>query len=246
MALGRRLEKVMRASGLRQERPTGNNVAMLERSSTKALLIDTGELLYGQRGFGGISLREIAAMAGQRNCNAVQYHFKNKFGFVSAILADRVWRLDALRAQRFAELGARVPDGAYLARDLLAIIWLPDLSIIGPDKTHTYIRFSLQYYLQPDVGAHPFYTRDPETGRGSSTEEGKRSSLFHANLLLRGHFAHISEETFTERLRMLSMLYQCSVVEHDHEHALGSGKKRRAYDVDPIIDMALGALSAPT
>ena len=235
----------MSASSLRRRRAAAGNVVPLERSSTKDLLIETGELLYGQHGFNGISLREIAAMAGQRNCNAVQYHFKNKEGFVSAILADRVSRLDALRIKLFDELKASVPAGVYEPRDLLKVIWLPDLSIVGPNKIHTYIRFSLQYYLQPDAGAHPFYIRDPETGRGHVTEQGHRSCLLHVTGLLRRKFERIRDETFDRRITVLSMMYQCSVVEYDNEHVLGKGKKRPAYDADAIIDMAIGALSAP-
>jgi AcrR family transcriptional regulator len=233
----------MSASTLRNERVAAGKGAALKRISTKALLIDTGERLYGQSGF-GISLREIAAVAGQRNCNAVQYHFKSKFGFISAILADRVERIDMLRAERFAQLRERVPDGSFSARDLLEVIWLPDLSVVGPDSTHTYIRFSLQYYLHPDVGAHPFVARAP-SGVGGLTELGQRSCLFEVNRLLRGHCGHIHEDTFIRRLRMLSMMYQCSVVEHDNENLHGPRAKRRPYDPEAIIDMALGALAAP-
>jgi AcrR family transcriptional regulator len=235
----------MSASSLRERRTATGNRLALERSSTKDVLIETGELLYGQHGFNGISLREIAAVAGQRNCNAVQYHFKNKFGFVSAILADRVSRLDALRLRRFEELKAKMPAGDYAARDLLKVIWGPDLSIVGPHGMHTYIRFSLQYYLQPDAGAHPFYDRDRETGWGQVTELGQSSCLLHATNLLRSKFAPIQQESFDRRIGLLSMMYQCSVVEHDNAHALGNRKTRPAYDFDSVIDMAIGALSAP-
>lgn len=235
----------MRVSGLRSATRAKGGLAALEKSSTKAVLIETGELLYGEHGFNGISLREIATVAGQRNCNAVQYHFKSKFAFVSAILADRVERLDALRAERFAELVARVPSGHYEARDLLKTIWLPDLSIVSAQKLHTYIRFSLQYYLHPDAGAHPFYTRDPETKASHPTEQGLRSCLFEVNDLLRGKFPHIRTETFNQRIMVLSMMYQCSVVGHDNEHLFGNRKKRAPYDAESIIDMALGALGAP-
>ena len=234
----------MSVSNLRPRREAAGNVIALEKSPTKNLLIDTGELMYGQHGFKGISLREIASAAGQRNCNAVQYHFKNKFGFVSAILADRVSRLDLLRLERFNIMKQSVEAEAYNPRDLLKIIWLPDLSIVGPQKNHTYIRFSLQYYLQPDAGAHPFYTRDPETGRGHPTARGERSTLFLVNSLLRRRFEHIRDETFDQRIRHLSMMYQCSVVEHDNEHVLGSSRNRPPYDFDSILDTALGALSA--
>lgn len=239
----------MSASGLRPRRTTRTNVVSLERSSTKERLIEVGELLYGQHGFNGISLREIASEAGQRNCNAVQYHFKSKHGFVSAILADRVFRLDALRARRLAELRRSLADEggdeALGARDLLRLIWLPDLSIVGPNKIHTYIRFSLQYYLQPDAGAHPFYTRDAQTGKTANTRDGELSCLFEVNKLLRRHCQHLSEATFYQRLMFLSMMYQCSVVEHDNEQALGARRTRSSYNAEAIIDMAIGALSAP-
>jgi hypothetical protein len=235
----------MSASSLRQERSATRNALLSGRSSTKDRLIETGELLYGQNGFSGISLREIATMAGQGNCNAVQYHFKNKFGFVSAIMTDRVLRLDALRRQRFEELKSRFPDGDYAARDLLSVIWGPDLSIVGPNHMHTYIRFSLQYYLQPDAGAHPFYDRDPQTGWGQVTPLGQSSCLLHATSLLRSKFAHIRPATFDQRIGLLSMMYQCSVVEHDNAHALVSRRKQPPYDFDGVIDMAIGALSAP-
>jgi AcrR family transcriptional regulator len=235
----------MSASHLPERCQTTGKVVPLQRASTKDLLIETGELLYGQHGFNGISLREIAAVAGQRNCNAVQYHFKNKFGFVSAILADRVSRLDALRAERFADLQRRTPAGDYAPRDLLMVIWGPDLTIVGPDHTHTYIRFSLQYYLQPDAGAHPFYDRDPETGWGQVTPAGQASCLVQVTNLLRGAIGHISQETFDRRIGLLSMMYQCSVVEHDNARVLGSRKRRQPYEADAVIDMAIGALCAP-
>ena len=233
----------MSASNLRRA-GAGSVVALQQRSPTKDLLIDTGELLYGQHGFNGISLREIAAVAGQRNCNAVQYHFKSKHGFVSAILQNRVLRLDALRADRFGELTRQAPDGQFDTRDLLRLVWMPDLSLVGPNRIHTYIRFSLQYYLQPDAGAHPFYTRDRETGRTESTPAGEQSCLFHINDLLQRQFRHIRLDTFHRRFIALSMMYQCSVVEYDNERALGTRKTRPRYDIEAIIDMAIGALSA--
>lgn len=235
----------MSASNLHRRRDaTGNVVALQLRSPTKDVLIDTGELLYGQHGFNGISLREIAAVAGQRNCNSVQYHFKSKHDFVSAILQDRVLRLDALRTERFVELKRMVPRQSYDARELLKLVWMPDLSIVGPHRIHTYIRFSLQYYLQPGAGAHPFYTRDLQTGRTESTTAGEQSCLFHINNLLQRYFHHIPLQTFHRRFIALSMMYQCSVVEYDNEQAMGTRKKRPPYDIEAIIDMAIGALSA--
>jgi AcrR family transcriptional regulator len=64
------------------------HVVWTKKLSTKSLLIDTGEKLFGQHGFDGISLREIAVAAGQANSNVVQYHFTNKNGLIMAISED--------------------------------------------------------------------------------------------------------------------------------------------------------------
>lgn len=88
----------------------------VRRVSTEELLIDTAEQLFGQLGIDGVSLREIAAAAGQANVNVVQYHFGNKAGLVTAILEDRVGRIETLRRER---LDAMKSAGRNDPRELL-------------------------------------------------------------------------------------------------------------------------------
>ena len=52
-------------------------------------LLDTAERLLGEYGIEGVSLRQIAAEAGQGNNSVIQYHFGNKAGLIEA-LADSV------------------------------------------------------------------------------------------------------------------------------------------------------------
>jgi len=210
--------------------------------STKELLIETGERLFAQHGFDGISLREIAAMAGQGNCNAVQYHFGDKRGFISAILDDRVSRVDVLRRERFDSLeGTR---NAEDPRELLKIIWLPDLTLIGADGSHTHCRFQLQYLLQRDVGEHPFFKIEPHTRKSTVTRRGNRSCLLAVNALLRRHYMNLTPKTFNRRLTTLSMMFLTSVVEHDNARVLGKGNSHSEYDARLVLDMSMGALSA--
>jgi AcrR family transcriptional regulator len=218
-------------------------IATMPRVSTKALLIDVGEWLFGLHGFDGISLREIAAAAGQRNCNVVQYHYSDKRGLVSAILRERAIAIDALRRERFDELKATVTD--FGPRDLLKVIWLPDMSIVGRDGSHPYARFVLQHQLRLDAGEHPFYTMQPNSRKVTASAEGNRSCLFHVSGLLRKRYPKLSRKTFLQRIKILSMMFLSSVVEHDNAYANTNGTPIPAYNVEPILVMSMGALSAP-
>lgn len=79
-------------------------VARGERS--RIALIEAAERLFAERGIESVSLRDIAAAAGQRNNSAAQYHFGDRQGLVAAVYAHRMAvvndrrhdRLDALEA----------------------------------------------------------------------------------------------------------------------------------------------------
>jgi hypothetical protein len=233
-------ERALRARTLRRTVEAGSPKP---KSSTKDLLIETGERLFGQHGFDGISLREIAAMAGQGNCNAVQYHFKDKRSFISAILYDRVMRVDVLRRERFERLG--ITKNSDNPRELLKLIWLPDLALIGTDGSHTHCWFQLKYLLQPDVAQHPFYKIDARTHRSTVSRKGHESCLLGMSGRLQHHFPNLSQNTFYRRITTLSMMFLTSVVEHDNTRALGKDKEHSEYDPKLVLDMSIGALSAP-
>ncbi|MEV6162156.1 helix-turn-helix domain-containing protein [Streptomyces sp. NPDC052052] len=65
--------------------------------STKLYLIATAERLFAEHGINAVSMRKIAADAGQRNDNAVKYHFDSKQGLVDAIFEHRQVPIDARR-----------------------------------------------------------------------------------------------------------------------------------------------------
>jgi AcrR family transcriptional regulator len=54
--------------------------------ATRARLLDAAVLLFAERGLGGVSLREINEAAGQRNTNALHYHFGDRDGLIGAIV----------------------------------------------------------------------------------------------------------------------------------------------------------------
>ncbi len=64
---------------------------------TRSRLLEAAERLFAERGIDGVSLREINQAAGARNAIALQYHFKDRSGMLTAILAKHHPDVDARR-----------------------------------------------------------------------------------------------------------------------------------------------------
>jgi AcrR family transcriptional regulator len=72
--------------------------------STKEQIVLAAERLFAERGYEGVSLREIGAAAGSGNNSAVQYHFGSKEQLVVAIFENRLTYIDDRRAILIAQL----------------------------------------------------------------------------------------------------------------------------------------------
>ena len=62
------------------------NKHALQTSKTRERMIAVAQELYANRGIDGVSLNQILTQAGQKNRNAMQYHFGNREGLLQAIV----------------------------------------------------------------------------------------------------------------------------------------------------------------
>lgn len=201
-----------------------------KRPSTKEILIDVGEVVIGRNGIEGVTLREIGLLAGQSNSNVVQYHFNNKEGLINAILEDRAWRKEEIRARQLREL--KLAGKETDPRELLKILWVPTLSFQDQNGGHSFCRFMLQCRLHTEVSSrHPH------------DERYEGSVIVEIIQLIRSAFPEIPKDLFSYRLSTLTLMFVSSVVEFDNQ-CQQSGRSK-SYDYRPILDMALAALSAP-
>jgi AcrR family transcriptional regulator len=125
----------------------GENVAeRVPRADGRTKLILTAEALFAKGGIEGVSLREIAAAAGQGNHHAVQYHFGSRDGLVFAIFVHRMWQMEPRRGEMLAaaEVAGKLDD----ARALVEIVFLPQLDLPGQRDNHSYANFLLHYLLR--------------------------------------------------------------------------------------------------
>lgn len=113
---------------------------------TKLRIIAAAESLYAQRSIESVSFREIAQAAGNRNTNAVQYHFGNRDALVQAIFAWRVWQMEGPRGEAIATLEAN--GGPFDLRSLMQILCEPILDLTDGEGRHTYAAFMSKYLLQ--------------------------------------------------------------------------------------------------
>lgn len=116
------------------------------RTDGREKLILAAEALFAKGGFESVSLREIAASAGQKNHHAVQYHFGSREGLVTAIFRYRMAQMEDRRGDMLSS--AERLSQALDARTLIEIIFLPQLSLPGQHGNHSYANFLCQYLLR--------------------------------------------------------------------------------------------------
>ncbi len=71
---------------------------------SKQIILATAEELFATKGIANVSLREINIAAGQKNSNAVQYHFKNKEGVIRSIIMPHYEEIETKRNAIFDTL----------------------------------------------------------------------------------------------------------------------------------------------
>ena len=156
-------------------------------SSTRELLLDTAERLFAQQGINGVSMREIALAANQRNNGVTQYHFGDKSGLVRAVFERRAATVNERRLELLAGLG-KEHDAAVV--DLVRAFVVP----LGEEvqKGNWYVPFlsRLQAEGRRDGMLRPV-PEEVNTGFDRVRRE-----------LRRVHLASLPPERFRNRLRL--------------------------------------------
>lgn len=194
-------------------------------------LLGAAEVLFAERGIEAVSLREIAAEAGQKNNSAVIYHFRDKRGLLDALIADRIRKIEHIR-QRLIERTA--PLSSCDAATLLKLLWQPLVEIDAQRERHYFIHFELAYQLQNQGSGQPT-SMDPV--------HHPKSAQIMAELEAR--FAHLSARALRYRIRLVSMMFWSAVAWHDHIASSRDKPVSNRFSLDETIKLAVAALSTP-
>jgi AcrR family transcriptional regulator len=91
-------------------------------ASTQARLLDAAESLFSERGFQGISIREITDQA-DANLAAVNYHFGSKAGLMKALIERQIGPLNQLRIEELDAAEAAAGEQPLPIDSLLRIFF---------------------------------------------------------------------------------------------------------------------------
>lgn len=100
-----------------------------ERSAqTRRRFIEAGQELFAARSIDSVSLNEITVAAGQKNRNALQYHFGGREGLLQAIIDTHAARVSELRQPYLQE---SVDKGVNSARSAARALVCPLVDYVG-------------------------------------------------------------------------------------------------------------------
>lgn len=229
------------------EHPSGTKIlpGKERRNSTKALLIDVAEKFFGTHGLEGSSLREIAAAAGQRNYNAVQYHFGSKRGLINAILDLRFWEIDEVRRQMILAKYADADLAELSVNQLVRLIWEPMFAITAERGASDLCRFQLQFRLNSYHADHPFYTSGESFAPVEAIgDDQPQPAVYRVARALRNKFPHLDDDTFHKRTAAVGYMFLCFVVEQENIR-LRRGSAAFEADFETVLAMMTAAMSIP-
>lgn len=141
----------MAAKGKASARSVNPARAANNQSGTARQIMLAAEHLFGQRGIEGVSLREIAAHAGQGNNSAVQYYFGTKESLVQSVFEMRMPALDAARGQWLDAVERSRPA---TIRDLADALLMPILDTFDEQGLENFAHFVTRL-AHRDTWTHP-------------------------------------------------------------------------------------------
>jgi len=190
--------------------PRAAVVRTREAPSTRDVILDAAERRFAERGFAGVSMREIAAEAGLKNQASLYHHFRDKKALYEAVLARGITPIIAL----VAESGKSWPSvGDVLDRIIDYFEEHPNLPRLigraGLDDDR-YLRSTLGRMLRP-LYAHGIRALEDAAGPWDPSElPHLGAGLYH---LIFGYFA---DATLFE-----------AVVQHDPRSPAAVARQRR-------------------
>ena len=207
-----------------------------ERSArTRNLFIEAAQRLFAERSVDSVSLNEVTVAAGQKNRNALQYHFNDRNGLLQAIIDSHASRVYELR-QHYLNQGA--PADCHVTRAAAKALINPLAEYVEENPTAIYyvkILSQLAALNSPLV--------NPATTSGLSFQQDERLAE-----LMRNAVAHLQPTEAQRRLFLVVSITFHSIADicraSDSSDTSGT-LRQRAGMFDQVILAVESLLAAP-
>jgi AcrR family transcriptional regulator len=194
-------------------------------TSIREQIVLTAEQLFADRGVEGVSLRQIATMAGSANNSVVQYHFGSKEQLVQAVFE---FRLPRLHARRLLLIDERRPGDlrGWVECQLRAVLEQSEL-----DGSH-YMSFVATLYRHNQ----DLLVNVPEDVQAATREYLAR---------LGSYLTHIIEPLRSRRVAQAMALIVHAAADRERARAQRKPRFPFAVELSDLLDGTVGFLEAP-
>lgn len=208
-------------------------MAIERGAATRRQLCLAAEALVATQGLSPVTLRTVAAAAGQRNTSAVSYHFGNMETLLRAVVDMRVVDMEPERQRLIAE--AQQPLTSMEAFIAWRCMVRPVLSLPDEQAPHAHVRF-LAHMSTAGLLSDPF---DATIDRPGAPTMPLLLGRIHAGL------AHLPYDLARARLSLCGLMFWNAIALHD-QRALGRSASQLALpallaDVERLVEMSLEA-----
>lgn len=212
------------------ESPDGQKARSL---TTQTSLMEAAEKLIAKNGIENVSIKQIVREAGQKNESALQYHFKNLKGLISAINFRRNEQTQVKREELIAELDSANTQPAL--RDLCRLMIMPTYLLAKADAK----------YRRHIIGfSHTIALAEESALVKVSSHGGGGKSGVRTGELLRAALPHLDEATYRQRMEFAVRMTSATMGHHARQKNAFKGTAADLF-VSQLIDALDGLLSAP-
>jgi len=198
---------------------------------TREALMRAVEKLVSSKGFAGVSIRDIVLEAGQKNESALQYHFGNMHGLLSALHKTRDAEIQALRRKMLSDLEHNSKNP--LLRDICKLMVQPTFELAQT-------RADFRRYIK--AFGHEVTLTD-ENALVLMRRKGGETVPLIGNLL-RKSISHLDEAAFQRRVDG-ALRYISASMYHEARRANAFRGPEAQLFFSSLIDGLEGLLGAP-
>jgi AcrR family transcriptional regulator len=203
-----------------------------DATETREKLLRAAEHLFARQGL-DVPIREIHALAGQKNASAIQYHFGSKDELVAAIIERHAPTPDDMVAVR-VDLGRRLED----PRSFVEAIVRRLCAYLRTEDSRDYIRFSFHVMQQTSMRAV----------LAAESEHHSMAAVYAETDLVRAMFPDLPERLVRERAVAGMSFVALEVAERARliDDASTEGVLDEEEFIANLVDMATAILTAPS